>query len=195
MYVTHLHGSPLRERRCRASDLAREPLARRTATPRRRAIGIPPAAGHHALGQIPTTIEAPHATIRLNRTTPMRRVLIIETNSAVRAFLRDSFERSGFQAFESSDCLRPEAPSECALGCCCQSGARPDLVLAAVVVERLCSGVEVAAKALRLWPGTKVLIISATPPQFWPGEAATLLASLPADGYSFLAKPFTCPTL
>jgi CheY-like chemotaxis protein len=124
----------------------------------------------------------------------MPRVLIVEAEPLVRGFIQASLTKSGFEVVHVGNCIQPDAPHDCALQC--YSGFKPPhVVIAAVVSPRLCSGIEVAAKALCLWTGVKVLLISSTPADLWPSDARSMLANLPVGLYSFLAKPFTSDDL
>ena len=124
----------------------------------------------------------------------MPRVLVVEAEPVVRSVIQWMLTRGGFEVVHVGNCVQPDASHDCALQC--YSGvAPPDVVIAAVVNPRQCSGIEVAAKALCLWSGVKVLLISATPADFWPADARALLETLPVGSYSFLPKPFTSDAL
>ena len=124
----------------------------------------------------------------------MPRVLIVEADPLVRSFLQSSLTKDGFEVVHVGNCVQPDAPHNCALQCY-SGGQPPDVVIAAVISPRQCSGIEVAAKALLLWRGAKALLISATPCDLWPDDARALLETLPATMYGFLAKPFTSEML
>ncbi len=67
----------------------------------------------------------------------------------------------------------------------------PDVLVAEVILPRSYNGVCAAQKALHLWPGVKVLLISASPVEAWPDSAANLFMQLPIGTFAFLPKPFS----
>ena len=79
--------------------------------------------------------------------------------------------------------------------CACPRRDPPDLFVFDVVVPWDCSGVELAHKALRRWPGVKILLTSATPYEFWSDRVRSLFGSLPEGACAFLPKPFTAKQL
>jgi hypothetical protein len=64
-----------------------------------------------------------------------------------------------------------------------------------VLIDRDCTGVEAAHKALERFPGVKILLTSATPREVWPDSARLLFGTLPGHSCAFLSKPFTVQQL
>jgi len=72
---------------------------------------------------------------------------------------------------------------------------QPDLMILDVLVDRACTGVEAAHNALQRFPGVKILLTSAIPPQVWPDSVRLLFETLPEHSCTFLSKPFTAQQL
>jgi DNA-binding response OmpR family regulator len=112
----------------------------------------------------------------------------------VREFIGRALSRVGFQVTVASPCVCPHVATACVLDCC-PDLKPPDLVIVAVMIDRLCSGADLAQKAVRRWPGVKVLAISGCPVPDWPAGAAKLLNEMPDGSLGVLQKPFTCQEL
>jgi DNA-binding NtrC family response regulator len=120
----------------------------------------------------------------------MKRVVISSLEPSIEELIRQILESSNFLVQGAGSCVKPHDPAECMLDCC-NGLIPPDLLVLDVIVDRACSGVEAAEKALRRWPGVKILLVSATPSDVWPPAAQQILPALPKQSYSFLFKPFT----
>jgi CheY-like chemotaxis protein len=117
-------------------------------------------------------------------------VSVVIDEPLVRRTVDRIMARDGFAVRHVSPCLHPESAANCELGCCSETAA-PDLMVIAVLLERQCSGLEVAHKALRRWPGTKVVFTSTCPLDCWPEAVVQRFASMPHGSYRLLSKPFT----
>ena len=115
-------------------------------------------------------------TMRLRAQMP--RVLLIEHEPTVRSFIEFVLKKNGFEVVGVGDCVQPSVPHDCHLDCCGSSGT-PDVVIAAVLSPRPCSGMESAAKAINKWKGVKVLLISASSADFPEIVASPRAISLP----------------
>ena len=104
----------------------------------------------------------------------------------IHAMLRDR----DFDIQDISACVRPNETDDCKLECY-STQEPPDLVILDVIVDRDCSGVDAAHKALERFPGVKILLTSATPPLVWPDSARLRFNALPQNCCAFVLKPFT----
>ena len=96
------------------------------------------------------------------------RVLLIEYEPTVTAFIKRALQKHEIEVVSTGNCVHPESPHDCQLECCAMANIKPDVVIAAVIAPRDCSGIEAAAKAIRLWSDVKVLFISTSPADMWP---------------------------
>ena len=124
----------------------------------------------------------------------MRRIVISIQEPTVRNPVRSILKRTGAVVHEIAPCVKPDSAGDCELECYPDQGS-PDVMIFDVLVERACSGVEAAQKALQRFPGLKILLISATPPEIWPVSVRSLFGNLPTDSCAFLPKPFTANQL
>ena len=124
----------------------------------------------------------------------MKRASLLIDEPYVLNVVRSMLEHHGFAVEGFAACLQPGLPHECELGCRTEHAA-PDLIVVEILLPRCCTGVDAARKALRQWPGVKVLLTSASPREMWPEDAVNAFASLPAMSCGFLAKPFTTQQL
>ena len=90
--------------------------------------------------------------------------------------------------------MQPNEAADCNLKCYLGQD-RLDLMVFDVLVDRACTGVEAAQKALQQFPGVKILLTSATAPHVWSDSARLLLDTLPKSSCAFLPKPFTTQQL
>jgi DNA-binding NtrC family response regulator len=109
---------------------------------------------------------------------------------AMHAMLRDA----DIELHDVPPCVHPKDHASCYLECC-QNHPEPDLIIVEIIAPRSCSGIQSSQKLLRRWPGVKLLLISASPKQMWPGDAAMRFEELPSRSCAFLAKPFTVTQL
>ena len=124
----------------------------------------------------------------------MKRIALIVEDPLVRRVIAQILGRGGFGVHEVGPCLRPECPQQCSLECCAP-GCRPDLLVLEVIAPRSCSGIDGAQKALLAWPDVKILLITASPREAWPGDASEIFATLPGRSCTLLPKPFTAQAL
>lgn len=118
------------------------------------------------------------------------RILIVVDEPLVRNVVRAMLERKGFVLDDVSLCIKPRDADSCELKCF-ESCDEPHLIIIEIILPRACSGVRVANKALRRWPGVKILLTSASPRELWSADAAHSFEALPSGSCAFLAKPFT----
>ncbi len=121
-------------------------------------------------------------------------LLLIEEPVIRRVFHTILRSDDAVELLDVPPCVHPENASACGLECCSNQPG-PNLLIAEVITPRGCSGIEAAYKFLNRWPNTKILLISASPRDMWPGDAATRFGELPSQSCAFLAKPFTRSTL
>jgi CheY-like chemotaxis protein len=123
------------------------------------------------------TAQAP---AHLNLPTGRERIVLVEDQQAVRAFVRDLLESLGYKVHAYADGGTAEAAAE-------SLGQPPDLLVADVVLPGP-SGPEVADALRRRWPSLKVLFVSG-----FADDGVKRRESLP--GVHFLAKPFRAQAL
>ncbi len=123
-----------------------------------------------------------------------RNVLMLVDDPIVRRFLTVVMERHGCRVVAFGPCVEPRVAGGCELACCAD-GVTPDVVVLEIIAPRLCSGTEAAHKALRRWPGIKLLLTSTTARSDWDTDVIQQFDSLPPDAYVFLPKPFAAPEL
>ncbi len=121
-------------------------------------------------------------------------MLLLIEEPVIRRVFHTMLQSEGFQLLDVPPCVRPDDSAACGLECCANQ-PKPNLLIAEVIIPRGCSGIEAAHKFLRRCPDVKILLISASPRDMWPGDAAARFGELPSDSCSFLAKPFARSTL
>jgi CheY-like chemotaxis protein len=124
----------------------------------------------------------------------LKRIALSFQEPIIRNFFRSVLQGPGFLVQDVAPCIQPSDAADCILECW-SDHERPDLMVFDVVVDRACTGVEAAQKALQRFPGVKILLTSATPPAVWPDPAPLLFAALPENSCAFLSKPFTAQQL
>jgi len=124
---------------------------------------------------------------------PMNAMVIVN-EPLIRKLVVSILAGKGFNVKEIPACFRPEMLDDCSLECCSDLAA-PHVLLAEVIPSRGPSAMDMAHKALRRWPGVKVLLTSATPNASWPANTARMFASFPSGSCAFLPKPFSASQL
>jgi PAS domain S-box-containing protein len=112
--------------------------------------------------------------------TGRERIVLVEDQRSVRAFVRDLLEGLGYEVATHAD-------GESALGAAESAPAPPDLLIADIVLPGA-SGLEVADRLRRRWPGLPVLLVSGFADDALPRGAV-------AEGVHFLPKPFRAEAL
>jgi PAS domain S-box-containing protein len=128
----------------------------------------------------PLDVAAPAPAPGLAPPTGHESILLVEDQQAVRSFVRELLESLGYEVHACAD-------GEAALGLAESLAARPDLLIADIVLPGR-SGVEVADHLRRRWPGLSVLLVSG-----FADDALQRRELL--EGVHFLAKPFRAEAL
>jgi PAS domain S-box-containing protein len=132
----------------------------------------------HADG--PLDLVLPGSAAGVAPPTGHERIVLVEDQHAVRAYVRDLLESLGYD-------VRAYADGESALAATLGQAEPPDLVVADVVLPGV-SGVEIADRLRRRWPALAVLLVSG-----FADDALQRRDLLP--GIHFLAKPFRAEAL
>jgi len=132
--------------------------------------------------------------ISIQRESNLKRIILSIQEPIISTVVHSMLRDRDFDIQDIGACVRPNEADDCKLECF-SNEERPDLLILDVVIDRDCTGVEAAHKALQRFPGVKILLTSATPPLVWPDSARVLFDALPAHGWAFLSKPFTAQQL
>ena len=124
----------------------------------------------------------------------LKRITLSIQERMVRDVIHSMLRAHDFDVQDIAPCVQPNETADCMLECY-PDQERPDLMILDVMVDRACTGVEVAQKALQQFPSVKILLTSATPPLVWPDSARLLFDTLRGNSCAFLSKPFTAQQL
>jgi len=157
-------------------DLARLPVAVRSALDSAATNPLSPVFGHHALAAADTLSST---SCQHPRTGPAT-LLIVEDESLVRESMVDFLSRSGYNVLSAGSAEEALETS--------RSHSEIDLVITDVVLPQM-SGQQLAGRLAIVYPEMKVLFVSGY------SQSAVFHRDVPSLNRAFLQKPFSLPVL